>query len=55
MNISEVRNRATINGAIEIGRHPGVIQVAFLAPLDHLLGCGLLKIASEHYDLSDRS
>jgi formamidase len=55
MNISEVRNRATINGAIEIGRHPGVIQVTFLAPFDHLFGCGLLNIASEQYDLSERN
>jgi formamidase len=33
MTVAEVRNRATVNGAIEIGRAPGVIQVTFLAPL----------------------
>ena len=36
MTVPEVRNRATINGAIEIGRAPGVIQVTFLAPLSRL-------------------
>ena len=32
MTVPEVRNRATIAGAIEIGRHPGVVQVTFRAP-----------------------
>ena len=32
MTVPEVRNRATITGAIEIGRHPGVVQVTFRAP-----------------------
>src|ERR687887_1386969 len=29
MSVPEVKNRATISGAIEIGRHPGVVQVTF--------------------------
>ena len=29
MGIPEVRNRVTINGAIEIGRAPGVIPVSY--------------------------
>jgi acetamidase/formamidase len=49
MSVAEVRNRATITGAIEIGRHPGVIQVTFLAPRESLKRCGLLALACEHY------
>ncbi len=49
MSILEIRNRATINGAIEIGRHPGVVQVTFLAPLDHLERRGLLELARKQY------
>ncbi len=41
MSVSEVRNRATVNGAVEIGRHPGVVQITFLAPLERLDACGL--------------
>ncbi len=51
MSTAEVRNRATINGGIEIGRHPGVVQVTFLAPYDCLEKCGLLAIALEQYQL----
>ena len=36
MEVPEVKNRATISGAIEIGRHPGVVQVTFRAPLEGL-------------------
>ena len=32
MSVPEVMNRATIAGAIEIGRAPGVVQVTFRAP-----------------------
>jgi formamidase len=48
MSLGEVPNRATINGGIEIGRHPGVIQVTFLAPLSNLEGAGLLPFVKEH-------
>lgn len=51
MTVPEVRNRATVNGAIEIGRAPGVIQVTFLAPLSRLDAAGLGKYAREQYDL----
>lgn len=49
MPVEEVRNRATIAGAIEIGRHPGVIQVTFHAPVDKLARCGLLGLAQSQY------
>jgi formamidase len=51
MTVPEVRNRATINGAIEIGRNPGVIQVTFLAPLSRLDSVGLGSYAREQYNL----
>ena len=51
MTIAEVRNRATVNGAIEIGRAPGVIQVTFLAPLAKLDTVGLGVYAREQYGL----
>ena len=49
MTVPEVRNRATVNGAIEIGRHPGVVQVTFLAPLSALESAGLDGYAREQY------
>jgi formamidase len=49
MTVPEVRNRATIAGAIEIGRHPGVVQVTFRAPAVRLEGRGLLGYAKEQY------
>ena len=51
ISVPEVRNRATINGAIEIGRAPGVIQVTFLAPLAKLDAVGLGGYAREQYNL----
>jgi formamidase len=51
MTVPEVRNRATITGAIEIGRAPGVIQVTFLAPLSRLDAVGLGSYAREQYGL----
>jgi hypothetical protein len=50
MTVPEVRNRATISGAIEIGRHPGVVQVTFRAPADRLEARGLLAYAREQYE-----
>ncbi|MGB0385957.1 MAG: acetamidase/formamidase family protein [Ardenticatenaceae bacterium] len=41
VTVPEIKNRATITGAIEIGRHPGVVQVTFRAPLDKLNALGL--------------
>jgi formamidase len=51
ISVAEVRNRATVTGAIEIGRLPGVIQVTFLAPLANLEQAGLLPFAKEAYNL----
>jgi formamidase len=49
MSVPEVMNRATVTGAIEIGRHPGVVQVTFRAPADRLEERGLLNYARELY------
>src|ERR687896_1743819 len=49
ISVPEVKNRATITGAIEIGRHPGVVQVTFRAPVDRLEARGLLDYAREMY------
>ena len=49
LSVPEVMNRATIAGAIEIGRHPGVVQVTFRAPADRLEERGLLSYAQELY------
>jgi formamidase len=49
MSVPEVMNRATISGAIEIGRHPGVVQVTFRAPVERLEARGLLRYAIEQY------
>jgi formamidase len=49
LTVAEVKNRATITGAIEIGRHPGVVQVTFRAPAERLERVGLLEFAREQY------
>jgi acetamidase/formamidase len=51
MTVPEVKNRATITGAIEIGRNPGVVQVTFRAPLDRLEKVGLLPFVRDQYGL----
>lgn len=51
MTVPEVKNRATITGAIEIGRHPGVVQVTFRAPLDRLERKGLLPFVRDQYGI----
>ncbi len=51
VTVAEIRNRATVNGAIEIGRAPGVIHVTFLAPLSKLDAVGLGDYAREQYRL----
>ncbi len=51
MTVPEVRNRATVSGAIEIGRLPGVAQVTFLAPLDKLEQAGFLPFVREIYNV----
>jgi formamidase len=49
LSMPEIKNRATISGAIDIGRHPGVVQVTFRAPAERLEACGLLEYAVEQY------
>ena len=49
MSVPEVMNRATIAGAIEIGRAPGVVQVTFRAPVAALEAAGLQRYAEEQY------
>jgi len=49
MSVPEVKNRATITGAIEIGRNPGVVQVTFRAPLDRLTALGLRPFVQDMY------
>ncbi len=51
MSVPEVKNRATVTGAIEIGRHPGVVQITFRAPLEKLDRAGLLPLVGEHYGI----
>ena len=49
MSVPEVSNRATVTGAIEIGRHPGVVQITFKAPLERVEACGLGPYVREQY------
>ncbi len=49
LSVPEIKNRATISGAIEIGRHPGVVQVTFRAPLARLEPLGLLPFVRDQY------
>jgi acetamidase/formamidase len=49
LSVPEVMNRTTISGAVEIGRHPGVVRVTFRAPAERLEACGLLAYAVEQY------
>ena len=41
----------SITGAIEIGRHPGVVQVTFRAPLDKLERKGLRSFVRDQYGI----
>ena len=52
MDVPEVRNRATVAGAIEIGRHPGVVHVTLRAPLDRLERRGLMPYVRDQYGIS---
>ncbi|MCA9765080.1 MAG: acetamidase/formamidase family protein [Carnobacterium sp.] len=50
ITVPEVMNRATITGSIEIGRHPGMVTVTFLAPKTYLQAKGLLEIVKKQYN-----
>ncbi|MDQ0217743.1 acetamidase/formamidase family protein [Peribacillus cavernae] len=49
ITVPEVMNRATITGSIEIGRHPGIVTVTFLAPTKYLEQIGLTELIRNHY------
>jgi acetamidase/formamidase len=49
MSVDEVKNRATIAGAVEIGRLPGFVQVNLLAPRDRLADLGILHLVEGQY------
>ena len=49
--VPEMKNRATITGAIEIGRAPGVVQVTFLAPAEKLAARVLEQLIRTHYGM----
>jgi formamidase len=48
-DVLEIKNRCTITGSIDVGRHPGVVTVTFLAPSRYLDKTGLTEIVREHY------
>lgn len=49
VTVPEIMNRATITGSIEIGRHPGVVTVTFLAPADYLKKASLYELVKSQY------
>ncbi|MEH2510412.1 formamidase [Nitrobacteraceae bacterium AZCC 1564] len=51
MSVPEVMNRATMAGAIEIGRNPGVVRVTLRAPLKSLDARGIGGFARGLYGL----
>jgi len=51
MSVDEVKNRVTITGGIEIGRHPGVVTVTLLVPMSTLDRLGLGSLVREQYSL----
>ncbi|MGY2289374.1 acetamidase/formamidase family protein [Pseudomonas sp. SDO528_S397] len=51
LSLDEVRNRATLNGSIEISRLPGTVRVTILCPLAILDRIGLGPLVREKYQL----
>ncbi|RAK16865.1 formamidase [Anoxybacillus vitaminiphilus] len=49
ITVPEVMNRATITGSIEIGRHPGVVTVTFLCPVEYLDKIGITQLVRDQY------
>lgn len=49
ISVPEVKNRATITGAIEIGRLPGTVTATFLVPINLLKNVGLYDIVAKKY------
>ena len=50
ISVNEVKNRATIAGSIEIGRHPGVVTVTMLVPKSLLKKARIYKQVKRQYD-----
>lgn len=51
MSVEEVKNRCTVNGALEIGRAPGTVTATFLAPVGLLKKAGLWELVQAQYAL----
>lgn len=49
VSVPEIMNRATISGSIEIGRHPGVVTITFMAPVAYLEKAGLYELVKKQY------
>lgn len=49
VTVPEIMNRTTITGSIEIGRHPGVVTITFLAPVAYLEKAGMLDVVKGHF------
>jgi acetamidase/formamidase len=49
MTLDEVKNRATISGAVEIGRLPGFVQVNLLVPQERLERIGIAELVLAQY------
>ncbi len=49
MTVDQVKNRATISGAVEIGRLPGFVQINLLAPRDRLERIGIAPLVEAMY------
>lgn len=49
MTLDEVKNRATISGAVEIGRLPGFVQVNLLVPQERLARIGIAELVLGQY------
>ena len=47
--VPEIKNRATITGAVDIGRAPGVVHITFRVPVPWLEATGLKALADEQY------
>ena len=50
LSVEEVKNRTTISGSIEIGRHPGVVTATFLVPKSLLRKVRIFKPVKRQYD-----
>ena len=50
LSVEEVKNRATITGSIEIGRHPGVVTATMQLPKSLLKKARILKPVKRQYD-----